>query len=53
MNVPDPKYIHCSFASPKRKNGVSFNLVYFGTIANRLGIDLAIRAVAKLVAKIP
>lgn len=33
-------------------SGESFKLVYFGTISKRLGVDLAIRAVSKLVGKI-
>ncbi|MBW2109204.1 MAG: glycosyltransferase family 4 protein [Deltaproteobacteria bacterium] len=55
MNVPDPKRF-----TPRRapdntgrhpKNG--FHLVYHGTLARRLGIDIAIEAVARLVAEIP
>lgn len=48
MNVPDPKW----FGARKNKkdrphNGVK-KLVYHGTIAKRLGVDLAIRAFAKI-----
>lgn len=53
MNVPDPKRLKCRLFPPKQQRRVSFNLVYFGTIANRLGVDLAIRAVAKLDGQIP
>ena len=49
MNVPDPAI----FSPPEghrdapRQDGI-LNLVYHGTMANRLGVDLVIRAVAQL-----
>lgn len=54
MNVPDPKW--CSRRSNgdrKPQNGKTFDLVYHGTLAKRLGIDLTIEAVARLSGKIP
>jgi glycosyltransferase involved in cell wall biosynthesis len=48
MNVPDPKWfgvkniIKTSFGTDRKK------IIYHGTIAKRLGIDLAIRAFAKI-----
>lgn len=54
MNVPDPKRFNYRRRMNKHKDkGESFNLVYFGTISKRLGVDLAIQAVSKLVNKIP
>jgi glycosyltransferase involved in cell wall biosynthesis len=48
MNLPDPK----KFSRAESENGSatngSFKLVYFGTITKRLGIDLAIRALAQI-----
>ena len=52
LNVPDPKIFPYD-ASAHENGSPYFNLVYFGTIANRLGIDLAIRAVAHLAYKVP
>jgi glycosyltransferase involved in cell wall biosynthesis len=53
MNVPDPK----RFTNSKDKKGESvkdsFRLVYFGTLTKRLGIDLAIHAIARLNRSIP
>src|SRR5208337_3438463 len=54
LNVPDPKrfpYDGIRVQEHTQSNG--FRLVYFGTIAERLGIDIAIQAVARLVEKIP
>jgi glycosyltransferase involved in cell wall biosynthesis len=54
INVPDPKMF------PLRKKDVAqqcsnngFKLIYHGTLAKRLGIDLTIRAIALSAAKIP
>lgn len=49
MNIPDPRI----FAPPSATDGAqpvndTFNLVYHGTMASRLGVDLIIRAVARL-----
>ena len=54
MNVPDPSI----FARPpararRRQSGDGFNLVYHGTMARRLGVDLIIRAVAELKSRVP
>jgi glycosyltransferase involved in cell wall biosynthesis len=55
MNVPD----HKKFMKPAdqenlgRKEDGKFKLVYHGTITERLGIDLAVEAVAKLKSDIP
>jgi glycosyltransferase involved in cell wall biosynthesis len=54
INVPDPKV----FPASKQKTvgghaNNSFKLVYHGTLARRLGIDLTIRAVALLRSHIP
>jgi glycosyltransferase involved in cell wall biosynthesis len=55
MNVPDPRIFR-----PVSPNGSAvstraegFNLVYHGTMAERLGVDLLIRAVANLRSRIP
>lgn len=49
MNVPDPR-IFGSTARVERTDvdDETFHLVYHGTMAERLGVDLIIRAVAKL-----
>jgi glycosyltransferase involved in cell wall biosynthesis len=54
MNVPDPK-IFGGFAAerPPAANGTPFNIVYHGTMAARLGVDLVIRAVAQLSRRVP
>ena len=54
MNVPD----HKKFSMKKNGKGVQksrkgFRLVYHGTLAKRLGVDLAIEAAAMLVDEIP
>lgn len=54
MNVPDPRI----FPQPSvnaRSNGErdTFDLVYHGTMAERLGVDLLIRAVARLRERLP
>lgn len=53
MNVPDDKRFHGDGSKPSNdesRNG--FKLVYHGTVTKRLGIDLAIRALSKLVDQI-
>lgn len=55
MNVPDPKIFPLR-EEPNPQRGdreKAFRLVYHGTLARRLGIDLAIRAVARLKKDIP
>ena len=49
LNVPDPKYFRyrTKTGNPRIPSG-DFKMVYHGTVTNRLGIDLAIRAVARL-----
>ncbi len=48
MNVPDPKWFRTDDMTKNNKNNNKIKLVYHGTIAKRLGIDLAIRAMAKI-----
>jgi glycosyltransferase involved in cell wall biosynthesis len=52
MNVPDPRIFAAGPAVDRASNG-HFNLVYHGTMAERLGVDLIIRAVAELRERIP
>ena len=54
MNVPDPAIFNHSSANgrPDRADR-DLNLVYHGTMAERLGVDLVIRAAAKLRERIP
>jgi glycosyltransferase involved in cell wall biosynthesis len=53
MNVPDPRI----FGEPTRRTGPAdasrLNLVYHGTMASRLGVDLLVRAVADLRPTVP
>jgi len=51
MNVPDPRIF--GTATPEHTANGHFNLVYHGTMAERLGVDLVIRAVAQLRERIP
>lgn len=54
MNVPDPRIFRCSSIRRMPVAGNEhFNLVYHGTMAGRLGVDLIIRAVARLRDRIP
>lgn len=54
MNVPDPKiFNHSSGINNHNRSNTSFKLVYHGTLAARLGVDLAIGAVARLKSEIP
>jgi len=54
MNVPDPRIFPRSHRSTARDgDSGTFDLVYHGTMADRLGVDLIIRAVARLRARIP
>jgi glycosyltransferase involved in cell wall biosynthesis len=49
MNVPDPKIFGKSMeAETGPPEETTFNLVYHGTMVERLGVDLVIRAVARL-----
>jgi glycosyltransferase involved in cell wall biosynthesis len=53
MNVPDPKIFQRSSVNSRDMTNGHFNLVYHGTMAERLGVDLVIRAVAQLGERIP
>jgi glycosyltransferase involved in cell wall biosynthesis len=50
MNIPDPAIFSSNGYGRQRSadRGEHFNLVYHGTMAERLGVDLIIRAVAQL-----
>jgi glycosyltransferase involved in cell wall biosynthesis len=50
-NVPDPRIFHMD--GPARKTEDTFRLVYHGTIARRLGLDLGVRAFAKVAKACP
>jgi len=53
LNLPDPEIFSKSFIKRESlKNDNEFRLVYHGTLAHRLGIDIAIKAVEKLKDKI-
>lgn len=54
LNVPDPKFFsyRTKTGNPRIPSG-DFKMVYHGTVTDRLGIDLAIRAVARLKPEIP
>ena len=54
MNVPDPRIFGGRFGRVRTATpDGSFNIVYHGTMAERLGVDLIIRAVDCLRARIP
>jgi glycosyltransferase involved in cell wall biosynthesis len=54
MNVPDPAiFTWAPDADPPAARGDTFNLVYHGTMVERLGVDLLIRAVEQLQDRIP
>jgi glycosyltransferase involved in cell wall biosynthesis len=53
MNVPDPKRFYKGTSAADCADNGRFRLVYFGTITRRLGIDVAIEAVAELAGEIP
>lgn len=54
MNVPDPRLFNRTQRIPggSRENG-KFRMIYHGTVAKRLGVHLAVRAVTKLSDEIP
>jgi glycosyltransferase involved in cell wall biosynthesis len=55
MNVPDPTIFGQPTIAARKKDvpGGTFNLVYHGTMADRLGVDLLIDAVARLSDRVP
>ena len=52
MNLPDEK-IFAERDPPRKQQGDRFVIVYHGTLARRLGLDVAVRAVAELRKSIP
>ncbi|MBM4118099.1 glycosyltransferase family 4 protein [bacterium] len=53
LNVPDPRLFPQGQPRAARPPADGFRLVFHGTLAERLGVDLALRAVALLGARIP
>jgi glycosyltransferase involved in cell wall biosynthesis len=53
MNVPDPRIFGQVAVTSRTTDPAHFSLVYHGTMANRLGVDLLIRAVALAQEEIP
>jgi glycosyltransferase involved in cell wall biosynthesis len=53
MNLPDDRIFRPRSAPPTKTADGSFVLVYHGTLARRLGLDLAIQAVAKAKTEVP
>jgi glycosyltransferase involved in cell wall biosynthesis len=54
MNVPDPSIFGAApLVSDPEPTHVTFNLVYHGTMSERLGVDLIIRALARLRDQVP
>jgi glycosyltransferase involved in cell wall biosynthesis len=53
MNMPDPKIFVLADERVESAHTGTFNLVYHGTMVERLGVDLLIRAVAELRDRIP
>jgi glycosyltransferase involved in cell wall biosynthesis len=54
MNVPDHHRFNLGSRKKRaREDSEGFKIVYHGLVAERLGVDLAIRAVARLVDQIP
>ncbi len=53
MNVPDPRIFGSHSTNGHVADPARLNLVYHGTMAERLGVDLLIRAVAQLRDRVP
>jgi glycosyltransferase involved in cell wall biosynthesis len=53
MNVPDPQIFTPRGYNGALTDGAAFDVVYHGTMASRLGVDLIIRAIALLKTRIP
>jgi glycosyltransferase involved in cell wall biosynthesis len=53
MNVPDPKIFRSVDVPEARPKPGRLRLVYHGTMAHRLGVDLLIQAVARLTKDVP
>ena len=53
MNLPDERIFAPRSSAEAKPEGAPFVLVYHGTLARRLGLDIAIEAVAKAKAAIP
>jgi glycosyltransferase involved in cell wall biosynthesis len=53
MNVPDPRIFRSADAAERMDPGGALHLVYHGTMAHRLGVDLLISAVGRLRRRIP
>jgi glycosyltransferase involved in cell wall biosynthesis len=53
MNLPDDRIFAPRGMLPAKPDGAPFVLVYHGTLAHRLGLDVAIRAVAQARAQAP
>jgi glycosyltransferase involved in cell wall biosynthesis len=53
LNVPDDRWFNGATAGREIRADGTFNLVYHGTLARRLGVDLTIRALSKLSDQIP
>lgn len=53
MNLPDDRIFTARVAPRPKPSQAPFVLVYHGTLARRLGLDIAIRAVAQARARVP
>jgi len=53
MNLPDDRIFTARKELPPKAESAPFVLVYHGTLARRLGLDIAIEAIAKTTATIP
>jgi glycosyltransferase involved in cell wall biosynthesis len=53
MNLPDQRILERGRARPRPSKGNGFVIVHHGTLAQRYGVDLAIRAVDQLRERVP